>query len=194
MGTFDGMPPENDLFGSILSERRPLFLFVVDDEPLAKVIGGVMEYMDFTILRCDTAKCALVTRSLPRAHLIIVNVASSQLTRCGLPPELCEDLPKDPVVVCGKLDKPYLDCDCHPFFLKKPFSVAQFAHALDSAMSRVYRRGFSNLKYEKYDRSEPLSEPEDEPLPRRLPPRADRGISAAPQPRLLGLPNHRRLS
>jgi hypothetical protein len=177
MGMFDGLPPEGDLFGRILSDRRPLTLLVVDDEPLAKVIGDVMEYMDFKVVRWGPAKCAITTQSMPRAHLIIVNVSSSQLTRCGLPPEVCDNLPNEPVVVCGSLDKPYLECHCHAFFLKVPFNVGQFAYALDAAMSLVYLRGFSSLKRANYRRSEPIGDAEPDPSCPRLPPRAQKEIT-----------------
>jgi hypothetical protein len=187
MGMFDGVPPEYDLFGRILSDKRPLVLLVVDDEPLAKVIGDVMEYMDFKILRCDTAKCTLMARSLPRVHLVIVNVVSSRLTQCGLPTEFCGDLPNDPVLVCGKLEQPYPECDCHAFFLKTPFNVAQFAYGLDRAMAQIYCRGFSNTRRLNYRRSNPIGEPAPDTLCSRLPPKADREISVCPRPGMLRL-------
>lgn len=147
MQRFDGMSRDQEWFGQILSVSRPAYLFIVEDKPLSDVISSVLNYMGYKVLHYDRSSEQLALRRQPRVHVIIVDVASSRETLCGLPQDLCADLPSEAVLVCSRdLEKPFLDCSCHAYFLRTPFNVAQFSYALEKAMGLVYNREFSDDK------------------------------------------------
>ncbi len=141
------MPHDQEWFGRILSASRPVFLFIVEDKPLSDVISAVLKYMGYKVLHYDRSPEQLAIRRPPRVHVIIIDIASSRETLCGLPQDLCARLPPEAVLVCSQdLEKPFFDCHCHAYFLRAPFNVAQFSYALEQAMDLVYNREFSDDK------------------------------------------------
>jgi hypothetical protein len=103
--------------------------------------------MGYKVLHYDRSPEQLAIRRPPRVHVIVIDIASSRETLCGLPQDLCADLPPEAVLVCSRnLEKPFLDCRCHAYFLRTPFNVAQFSYALEHAMGLVYNREFSEDK------------------------------------------------